>query len=98
MEEQQGKGKVQEQEQEQELGQERELGQEQEQEQEQASSVRELYSQHFLAAAYLSQYYSQIDCEEGFFLTQLHNFFQERLQAHAGNGTQVAGADVTLTW
>ena len=83
MEEKQGEGEVQEQEHEQEQGQEQGQGQEQ------ASSVRELYSRHFLAAPYLAQYYTQIDCEEGFFLTQLHNFFQERLQADAGNETKV---------
>ena len=40
--------------------------------------VRSLYNRQFHPVEYMKQYYSEIDPEEGFFLTQLHHFFQDK--------------------
>ena len=38
-------------------------------------SVEQLYSDFFSPQAYVTQYYSEIDSEEKFFLLNLHKFF-----------------------
>ena len=42
--------------------------------------VRNLYKSQFHPVEYMRQYYTKIDPEEGFFLTKLHQFFQEKQQ------------------
>ena len=42
--------------------------------------VRNLYKCQFHPVEYMRQYYTKIDPEEGFFLTKLHQFFQEKQQ------------------
>ena len=42
--------------------------------------VRNLYKSQFHPIEYMRQYYTKIDPEEGFFLTKLHQFFQEKQQ------------------
>ena len=40
-------------------------------------AVTDLYRSEFVPSSYLSQYYSHVDQEEQFFLSQLHNFFRK---------------------
>ena len=39
------------------------------------TAVSHLYESQFIPGNYLSQYYSAVDEEERFFLSQLHHFF-----------------------
>ena len=43
--------------------------------QEDTTAVSDLYQSQFSPANYISQYYSAVDEEERFFLSQLHQFF-----------------------
>ena len=45
--------------------------------QEESRAVSDLYQSQFSPARYISQYYSVLDEEERFFLSQLHQFFLE---------------------
>ena len=40
-------------------------------------TVSRLYEAQFIPENYISQYYSDVDEEEQFFLSQLHHFFLE---------------------
>ena len=43
--------------------------------------VSSLYKRQFHPVEYMRQYYAEIDPEEGFFLTQLHQFFHEKQES-----------------
>ena len=48
---------------------------------ERKEEVRSLYKRQFHPVEYMRQYYAEIDPEEGFFLTQLHQFFHEKQES-----------------
>ena len=50
-------------------------------ESESVEEVRSLYKREFHPVEYMRQYYAEIDPEEGFFLTQLHQFFHEKQES-----------------
>ena len=48
-------------------------------ESESVEEVRSLYKREFHPVEYMRQYYAEIDPEEGFFLTELHHFFHQKM-------------------
>ena len=56
-----------------------------EEKEERKDEVRSLYKQQFHPVEYMRQYYAEIDPEEGFFLTHLHQFFQDKQQTSTKN-------------
>ena len=57
-------------------------------------TVSQLYEAQFVPENYISQYYTAVDEEEQFFLSQLHQFFQELKEE---KGTTICGARLILT-
>ena len=53
------------------------------------AGLEDLYESQFVPGNYVSQYYSAVDEEERFFLSQLHHFFLE-LQEEKGRRRQVS--------
>ena len=56
---------------------------------ERKEEVRSLYKRQFHPVEYMRQYYAEIDPEEGFFLTQLHQFFHEKQESANKLGPQI---------
>ena len=51
------------------------------------AGLEDLYESQFIPGNYVAQYYSAVDEEERFFLSQLHHFFLE-LQEEKGRRRQ----------
>ena len=47
--------------------------------------MKSLYKSQFHPVEYMRQYYADIDPEEGFFLTELHHFFQTMAERSAND-------------
>ena len=56
---------------------------------ERKEEVRSLYKRQFHPVEYMRQYYAEIDPEEGFFLTQLHQFFHEKQESAKKIGPRI---------
>ena len=56
---------------------------------ERKEEVRSLYKRQFHPVEYMRQYYAEIDPEEGFFLTQLHQLFHEKQESAKKFGPRI---------
>ena len=71
------------------------------------STIEQLYQHHFSPQVYVSEFYSEIDLEEEFFLSNIHEFFESvpsflctmpRIVVEIGSGPIISGLVSASRW
>ena len=74
---------------------------------EEDSTVEKLYQHYFSPQTYVSEFYSEIDSEEDFFLSNIHEFFESppsflcskpRIVVEIGSGPIISGLVSASRW